>query len=93
MSLLESLEVMVKIPNLRGNVLARSNIQEVHALASPCIQALLGGLVYDLPLLGVGPLLLPSLPVTHRHLHLLPPLWEGCGHSRTVNLCSQLIIA
>ena len=77
---------MVKIPNLRGNVLARSNIQEVHALASPCIQALLGGLVYDLPLPGVGPLLLPSMSVTHGHFHLLHPLWEGCGHHGAVIL-------
>ena len=65
------LEVMVKIPNLRRNVLARSNIQEVHALAMPCIQALLGGLVYDLPLFGVGPFLLPFLAMTNGHLHFL----------------------
>ena len=33
-------------------------------------QALLGLLVDDLALLGVGPVLLPALPVARHHLHL-----------------------
>merc|ERR1719350_14864 len=79
-------DVMVKIPDLRGNILTWSNVQQIHTLSSPSIKTLLGGLVDHLPVPGVSPLLLATLPVTHGHLHLLQPLGEGSRHRGTVVL-------
>ena len=54
------------------------------------VKTLPGVLVDDLPLLGVGPLLVSALTVARRHLHLLtcPRKWIGHGGARV--LASQL---
>ena len=70
---------MIEVPDLRGNVLTGRHAEQLHALAVARVEALLGRLVDDLALLGVGPLLVPALAVARRHLHLLPPGGEGVG--------------
>ena len=82
--------VVIKIPNLRWDVFARSNIENLHALSVTRVKTLPSVLVDDLPLLGVGPLLVPALAVARRHLHLLtcPRKWIGHGGARV--LASQL---
>ena len=54
------------------------------------VQTLPGVLVDDLPLLGVGPLLVPALAVARRHLHLLTCPRKWIGHRGTRVLASQL---
>ena len=40
----------------------------------------------------MGPLLVPALPVTSRHLHLLHSGWEGVGDGGAAVLTSQLVV-
>ena len=70
---------MIEVPDLRGNVLAGRHAEQLHALAVTRVEALLGRLVDDLALLGVGPLLVAALAVARRHLHLLARGGEGVG--------------
>ena len=70
---------MIEVPDLRGNVLTGRHAEQLHALAVARVEALLGRLVDDLALLGVGPLLVAALAVARRHLHLLARGGEGVG--------------
>ena len=81
---------MVKIPNLRWYVFARSNIENLHALSMTRVKTLPGVLVDDLPLLGVGPLLVSALTVARRHLHLLTCPRKWIGHRGTRVFASKL---
>merc|ERR1719213_1176110 len=75
-------DVMIKIPHLRWDVLTWGNIQHVHTLTSPSIEAFLCCFMNHFSISCMCPLLLTALPVAHRHLHLLQPLGEG-GRDRS----------
>ena len=81
---------MIEVPDLRGNVLTGRHAEQLHALAVARVEALLGRLVDDLALLGVGPLLVPALSVARRHLHLLPCPRKWIGHRGTRVFASKL---
>ena len=86
------LDVMIKIPHLRWDVLAWSHIQHVHTLTSPSIEAFLCGFMNHFSISCMCPLLLTALSVAHRHLHLLQPLGEGGGHRSAVVLPPKLVL-